>query len=75
MGGTYDFQRTQLAHFTLAFPPEAQATEWRRKVLNIRELFKSQLFIPQKQSVASADSMEKMNLGPMDFPVSNGGEG
>lgn len=56
--------------FILAFPPEAQAAEWRR-VLNIRELFKSQLLAPQKQSVASADSMEKMNLGSMDFPESH----
>lgn len=37
-----------------------------------KELFKSQLLAPQKQSVASADSMEKMNLGSMDFPVSRG---
>lgn len=53
-------------------PPEAEAAEWRRRVLNIRELFKSQLLAPQKQSVASADSMEKMNLRSMDFPVSHG---
>lgn len=55
--------------------PEAQATEWRRRVLNIGELFKSWLPAPQKQSVASADSMEKMNLGSMDFPVSHGSGG
>lgn len=59
----------QLIYSSLS--PEAQAAEWRRRVLNIRELFKSQLLAPQKQSVASADSMEKMNLGPMDFPVSH----
>lgn len=52
--------------------PEAQAAEWRRRVLNIGELFKSQLLTPPKQSVASADSTKKMNLGPMDFPVSPG---
>lgn len=59
--------------FILAFP-QRLATEWRR-VLNIRELFKSQLPAPPKQSMASADSTEKMNLGPMDFPVSQGSVG
>lgn len=68
----YDFQTfrgfIQLVYSSLS--PEAQATECRRRVLNIGELFKSHWPAPQKQSVAFADSMEKMNLGPMDFPIS-----
>lgn len=39
--------RIQLIYSSLS--PEAQATEWRRRVLNSRELFKSQLPAPQKQ--------------------------
>lgn len=58
---------TQLTHLS----SEAQATEWRSRVLNIRELLKSQC-PPLRSTVASADSKEKMNLGPMDFPESHG---
>lgn len=62
------------AHSFILDFPQRQATEWRR-VLNIRELFKSPLPAPPKQSMVSADSTEKMNLGPMDFPVSQGSVG
>lgn len=59
--------------FTLAFPqrPRPQSGGGYK----ISESYLIASWLPLTSSVASADSVEKMNLGPMDFPVSHSGGG